>query len=315
MTQDPVSCWAQCLFLEPDIFGEDLELFLYYFHNEYYVSIRKALAKRIEQGLPPIDMSVYPSWLISGILNEEVFWRRLAAVAIRIESSVLNLPPLVIEKRTFPLSDDARRLYDAIQEGYLQNIEQGLWPDVRGSFAVTMRLQQITSGWLPNREKAIVEVDNGKAEVIREILDEAGGEPVVVFARFVNDLAKIEKISTEMGLAYGEISSRRKDGIDCNAIQVDGLQVIGVQEAAGGIGIDLSKSRICVDYSPSWSLEKYDQKIARLHRPPQNRSVVLYQIVCEDSIDEEIHRAIRCRREIVALTNRMVGQIHANQGA
>ena len=315
MTQDPMSCWAQCRFLDPNVFGESLDVFLYWFSNPYSVSIRKRLTKRLEQGLPPIDMSYWPSYITSGILNEDIFWDRLSKIAIRIENSVLNLPPLIVEKRTFSLSDDSRRLYDAIYGGYLDNIEQGLWPDVRGSFAVTMRLQQITSGWLPNREKAIVEVDSGKADVLRDILDEAGGEPVVVFARFVHDLSKIQAIAAEMGLPYGEISSRRKDGVNDKSIQVDGLSVIGVQEAAGGIGIDLSKSRICVDYSPSWSLEKYDQKIARLHRPPQNRPVVLYQIVCENSVDEEIHRAIRCRREIVALTNRKVTEIHANQGA
>jgi len=79
----------------------------------------------------------------------------------------------------------------------------------------------------------------------------------------------------------------------------DGLQVVAVQEQAGGAGIDLTAARIAVDYSPSWRLDMWDQKVARVYRPPQDKPVILYQLIAENTIDEEIHRALTARRGMV----------------
>jgi SNF2 family DNA or RNA helicase len=134
---------------------------------------------------------------------------------------------------------------------------------------------------------------------LEDILTEAGGEPVVVFTRFVQDLNTVESLAAKLGLKYGEISGRRKDGINDIATMTEGLQVVGVEEEAGGAGIDLSRARLVVDYSPSWKLAVYEQKLARVHRPPQNQPVIVYQLVAEDSIDEEVYRALQARRAVI----------------
>jgi SNF2 family DNA or RNA helicase len=306
LSKDTMSIWGQAKFLDPDVFPEPLEDFLWRYQNRFALGARKALAKlneiRLRNGEEPIVIGKhFPEWWVEDTINTEEYLKRLSQIAFRVENVVLDLPPLMLEQRTFRLSRSARDLYDAVQDGYVDELETGRWPDVRGSYAITMRLQQITSGFLPDRQRNAVPIDHGKANCLADILAEAH-EPVVVFCRFVQDLATTRAIADRLGLRYGEISGRRKDGLTDIATMRDGLEVVGVQDQAGGAGIDLSRARIAVDYSPSWPPHLYDQKVARLHRPPQSRPVVVYQLVCEDSVDEEIHRSLAARKGIINWT-------------
>ncbi|HUW09362.1 MAG TPA: SNF2-related protein, partial [Anaerolineae bacterium] len=45
LTQDAMSVWAQCRFLDPSVFGENVEWFKDRYHNQYAVRERKELAK------------------------------------------------------------------------------------------------------------------------------------------------------------------------------------------------------------------------------------------------------------------------------
>ena len=301
LTQDPLTVWAQCRFLDPSIFTDNLRYFTHLFQNKNALAARKAVQKMYavfaSRGEPPPFYVC--EYHLPGTRNTEEYLKRLSKLAIRIENTGLGLPPLTIEQRTFTLSPKARTLYDAIKSGHGYELETGRWPDVRGSYAITMRLQQITSGWLADAEGEPVSVDDGKARCLEDILSEAAGEPVVVFTRFIQDMNIVRDLATKMGLAYGEISQRRKDGLSNMGTMPEGLQVVAVQEQAGGAGIDLTRARIAVDYSPSWRLDMWDQKVARVYRPPQDKPVILYQLVAENTIDEEIHRALTARRGMV----------------
>lgn len=296
LTKDPASVWGQCRFLDPSLFGEDLEKFLATYHNQFSIGLRKAVEKRFrETG----EYLRWPEWMLSGVCNEEEYLEKLSTIAFRVENDVLNLPPLTIEKREFQLSAKARDIYNLIQDDHIAEIETGVWADARGSYATTMRLQQITSGWIKDTEDVLHEVDTGKRSVLMELLSETS-EPVVVYARFVRDLDIVRDCCQKLGLLYGEISQRRKDGITDLAEMAPNIDACGVQEQAGGAGIDLTRARIGIDFSPSWRLELWDQKIARIHRPPASRPVIVYEIVCHDSIDEEIYRALDARRAMVS---------------
>jgi SNF2 family DNA or RNA helicase len=302
MTQDPLSIFAQCRFLDPSLFGEDLEWFKIRFENRFAVGCRKAVAKCDEafrkRGWPLIQ---WPEEHMRGTVNTDLYLEILSRVAFRCENSALDLPPLTIERRTFQLSDSARRVYRSIEKGHRYEIESGRWKDVQGSYATTMRLQQITSGFLPDDEGNPVPIDPGKAVALADIFDGAGREPIVVFTRFVHDLNVVSSLADKAGLRYAEISHRRKDGLSSVGMMPEGVEVCGVQEQAGGAGIDLTRARIGVFYSLSWSLADRDQALARIYRPPQpkDRPVIIYELVAEDSIDEELYRALNARKQII----------------
>ncbi len=236
LTQDVTSLWAQIKFLHPYLFPGDARSFRKEYHNQYTIGLHKVLTRLAAGG---VDLwKEVPQEFLAGTVNTKELLEKLSSIAFRAEGEMPGLPPLLTECRTFRLCPKARKLYDAIKEGHDEEIRTGNWIDMQGSYGETGRLQQITSGWLPDKDGKPVQVDTGKLDTLHVLLQEAGGEPVVVFCRFVHDLDLVAALSEKMGLRYTEISHRRKDGLTPTGTMPEQTQVNGVQVQAGGEGVD-----------------------------------------------------------------------------
>ena len=61
-------------------------------------------------------------------------------------------------------------------------------------------------------------------------------------------------------------------------------------------------------YSGTWSLGDYKQSIARLLRPGQERKTLFIHILAEDTVDEDVYRALQSKADVVeAVLERMKG--------
>ena len=109
----------------------------------------------------------------------------------------------------------------------------------------------------------------------------------------------MEAVANELKRNYGEISGRRKDLTE-NATMPGDIDIMGVQISAGGLGIDLTRACLAINYSVGYSLSDYEQWLARMHRPGQTRPVRYINLVVEDSVDEAVYRAIEKKQDIVA---------------
>jgi SNF2 family DNA or RNA helicase len=152
-------------------------------------------------------------------------------------------------------------------------------------------------------------IDNSKADALESLLSEAGGEPAVVFCRFVADLDRVAEIAGDIGLAYREISGRRKDGLTSTATLTPGTEVCGVQPQSGGVGVELTAAKIGVWYSYPRYLAEYDQAIKRLHRPGTT-GVRMYTLIASHTIDEDIQASLSDSREI---TEGVLARMRARQ--
>ena len=75
----------------------------------------------------------------------------------------------------------------------MAEIAPGKVISVPNVLAKLLRLQQLTGGWLKADEATReTRVDHGKAEVLKDLLEDMGTEPVVVFARFIADIEAIK---------------------------------------------------------------------------------------------------------------------------
>jgi SNF2 family DNA or RNA helicase len=78
-----------------------------------------------------------------------------------------------------------------------------------------------------------------------------------------------------------------------------GADVLAVQIASGGAGVDLTRARYCVYLSTGFNLGNYVQSLARCHRPGQTKPVSYYHILARGSIDETVHHALRHKQNVV----------------
>jgi SNF2 family DNA or RNA helicase len=283
----PLDAYAQYRFIDPRIFGTRYE--------DY--KQRYALWQQGRHG--PVCV---------GYQNQEELSERMYTVAFRVTEDVLDLPPLIESDRWVRLNPQTREAYDSFRRDAV--FDNGEAETVAGNILTKrLRLQQITSGYLTathakSGQPFEVQIGTEKADALVELLaDIPRDEPVVVFARFTHDLNEIRRVCHAQQRRYHE-QSGRSDGWrrwrDAARFDPDVGAVLGVQIQSGNAGIDLTNASYGVFYSHGESLGNFQQAIRRLHRPGQTKTTRIYHILASDSIDLDIRRALREKRDVNA---------------
>jgi len=240
-------------------------------------------------------MGGYEGHQIFGWRNQEELRGRLDVLRLEITDSVLTLPDLQTVDRHVDLSPAALRVYQSLEQEFIAEVASGV-VTVSNALSKLLRLQQITSGYLKADDADEPDVvDSAKTDALRELLEDAG-EPVAVFARFKHDLAETRTICQTLGLRYGEISGRAND---YGAWRKGEADVLGVQVQSGSTGLNLTRARLLVFYSLGYSLGDYQQAVARVHRPGQERPVVIYRLLARGTVDEKIIKGLDKRSGVI----------------
>ena len=287
MPHSPMDIFAQYRALDPTIFGTSYHKF----ENQY---------ARLEPREVPDLRDRRKTRTIShivGFKNQDEMEEKFRRIAFQVNSEdVLDLPPL---HKTYPrvMMSAGRRVYDEMETSFQAELDSGELAKASNALSKLLRLQQITSGFtVESDEHTIVPVDDSKARALKEILETIGpDEPVVVFARFLQDLRTIKEAATANKTLTWEHSGQIKE---LQHWQREG-GVIAMQIQAGGTGVDLTKARYCIYYSMGFSLGEYQQSLKRLHRPGQDRRVTYVHLISADTVDEKVIRSLEKKEDIV----------------
>lgn len=278
----PLDLFAQYRFLDARIFGHSFVRF------------------RTRYGV----MGGWQGKQVVGFQNTDELAEKYRSIAYECGADVVSLPETVDTTTTVQLGPKAARLYQQIARDFWAGVESG---EITASNALTrmLRLQQITGGNVgldladgeDARDRRVERVDTAKRDALQQILEDLpANEPVVCFARFTADLAAVHEAAEAAGRTSAELSGRVNDLADWQAGEAD---VLAVQIQAGGVGIDLTRARVCVYYSLGFSLGEYLQSRKRTHRPGQTRSVLYVHLVAAGTIDEQVYRALERRQAVI----------------
>lgn len=271
----PMDAFGQARFLDPTLFGT------------MYVRFRSRYA----------SLGGYEKREIMGFRHLDEFYAKWYQIAHRVrKSDVLELPKFVHETRSVELDAETRRAYRQMQSMMVAQITEGVLT-ARNGLSKLLKLQQLTSGYGMVDEES-TQIGSDKAKALLEVFEDIrSDEPIVVFARFRHDLDRIlEKASDDDRVAY-ELSGRTNE---LTAWQNStGGEVLAVQIQAGGVGVDLTRACYAVYYSVGFSLLDYEQSLARVHRPGQERSVTYIHLVAENTVDEQVYAALDGKKSVV----------------
>lgn len=267
--------YAQYRFLDPSIFGYS------------YAKFKKRYAQ----------MGGYENRQIKGIKNKKEFQRKFNSIAFQVSSDdVLDLPDRQHIERTFWLSESAAEIYSNLEKRFYTQVKEGQLT-VMNALSKLLRLQQLTGGHLPDDDGQIHEVDSGKKELLKDILEDfPPDEPIVVFARFKADINSIISAAKDSGRKVGELSGRADD---LEKFKDRKVHVLATQIRSGGVGVDLSRARYCIFYSLGFSLGDYEQALKRVHRPGQTRKVFYIHLISENTVDRKVYHALAKRKQVV----------------
>lgn len=183
------------------------------------------------------------------------------------------------EKEMFLALEDARTVEAFAAGGKVQKCQQ------MANGAVY--LDPLVEGEQDPRSKEWREVHTAKLEALESIIEESGGENVMVVYKFHSDRERL--------LRHFKTARVLKTKQDEDDFKAGLIPILLVQPQGASHGIDGFQyaCRTVIFFSQDWNAEEHDQVLERVGPTRQmqaglDRAVLLYYIIAEDTIDEDI---------------------------
>jgi superfamily II DNA or RNA helicase len=285
--QGPFGIWAQYRCADPTIYQSSYSGFRTHYSRPV------AYGQPYDYMLPDRGGAPRP-WEFQRLAD---LTERMGSIAFQVRTEdVLELPDHVHVRRVCELEPRARKIYRALARHMIADVQDGL-VTAANALVRMRRLQQVTGGTTKRDDGTEVEVSQAKrTELVDVLSDVAPTEPVVVFGLHHSDLDSIHAACRTLGRGSLELSGRTDDLSRWVAAEAP---ILAVQQQSGSEGVDLTRARLSVFYSLSFSLMLYAQACGRTLRPGQHRSVVYLHLVCASTVDEEIYKALARREDVV----------------
>jgi len=271
LPHSPLDIYGQYRFLDPGIFGTSFSKF----RGEFAV------------------MGGFQGHQILNYRNTDTLHNKMFLIAHRVMSKdVFDLPKFQSEVRTCELSPPERRIYQEMDINFCAQVANG---EVTAANALVklLRLQEITSGYLDAQP-----IGDSKKKLLADVLEDFDPrEPLVIFARFTNDLRAIKEVAESQGRTYAELSGHANE---LSQWQIGNKDVLGVQIKSGREGVDFTRARYSIYYSLGFSLGDYEQSIKRLDRPGQVREGMYIHLLAKNTVDFKVMEALEKRQEVVS---------------
>ena len=134
--------------------------------------------------------------------------------------------------------------------------------------------------------------ESSKAERLVELVNEAEseGRKVIVFSFFLNTLKKVREALGErcVNTINGSVPvAKRQEIIDEFDKAAPGA-VLPAQIQSGGTGLNIQSASVVIMCEPQLKPSIEKQAIARAYRMGQARNVLVYRLLCEDTLEERI---------------------------
>jgi SNF2 family DNA or RNA helicase len=168
-----------------------------------------------------------------------------------------------------------------------------------------MRLHQITCGHFTADDGSTQLVKSNRIIELMDVLEEVEGK-AIIWANYQHDITNIIKAIVEK---YDEESIVDYYGLTPQEDRQENIQqfqnnpkcrfLIGTPQT-GGYGITLTAANTVIYYSNGYDLEKRLQSEDRAHRIGQKKSVTYVDLICENTVDEKIVKALRNKINIAS---------------
>ena len=282
ITKSPLDLYKQCEFLDEYL----LDHSSYYTFRTRYAVMRKA------------NFNGRSVEIVVGYKNLAELSDKIKPFSYRVlKDDCLDLPKKTFMKRVITLSAEQHKVYKQMKEMALAQLN-GKLLTTANALTQLMRLHQITCGHFKANDGSTQTLKNNRLSELMDLLDEVEGK-AVIWAHYQYDVQTIlEAIRKEYGNGavvdyYGKTpSDERQDNIKKFQDDPRCRFLVGTP-STGGYGITLTAASTMIYYSNGYDLEKRQQSEARIDRIGQENPMTYIDILCEDTVDERIVKALR----------------------
>ena len=144
--------------------------------------------------------------------------------------------------------------------------------------------------------------DSSKAARLLELIDEvkSDGRKVIVFSFFRDTLRKVSMLLGDlcMNPINGSVTPQRRQEIIDEFDKAPAGTVLVAQIQAGGTGLNIQSASVVILCEPQFKPSIENQAISRAYRMGQTRNVLVYRLLCENTVDEKIMSTLESKQAI-----------------
>ena len=151
--------------------------------------------------------------------------------------------------------------------------------------ALTNKLLQFANGAIYDTDCQVHRIHDIKLDALEEMLEEAGGDPVLVLYAYRHDAERIRERIKCRALDKPE---------DIDAWNRGEIPVALAHPASIGHGLNLQDGgHLLIWFGLPWSLELYQQANERLNRPGQKNICRIYHLILKGTHDERVLKSLQ----------------------
>ena len=282
VTKSPLDLYKQCEFLDEYL----LDHSSYYTFRTRYAIMRKA------------NFNGRSVEIVVGYKNLGELSDKLKPFSYRVlKDDCLDLPKKTFMKRVITLSAEQEKVYKQMKQMALAQLN-GKLLTTANALSQLMRLHQITCGHFKANDGSTQVLKNNRLDELTDLLDEVEGK-AIIWAHYQYDVQTIlDAIKKEYGEEsvvdyYGKTpNEERQDNVIKFQSDPRCRFLVGTP-STGGYGLTLTAASTMIYYSNGYDLEKRQQSEARIDRIGQEKPMTYIDIICEDTVDERIVKALR----------------------
>ncbi len=217
----------------------------------------------------------------------EEAYGRLAGICMSIrKEDVLSLPGQIYEDRELEAPPSLLKQYKQFERDKVLECLDADGEIVAGTAAaLTNKLLQFANGAIYDMDGRVHHLHDVKLDALEELLEEAGGDPVLLLYAYKHDADRIRARITCRALDTPEAIDAWTRGE---------IPVALAPPASIGHGLNLQEGgHITVWYGLPWSLELYQQANERLNRPGQKNVCRVYHLILKGTHDERVLKSLK----------------------
>lgn len=224
---------------------------------------------------------------------EQQIYNRISDITISMKSAdYLQMPELVSTRYEVALSDTERERYEELKKDLVLQMPDG---EITAANAASLsgKLSQMANGAVYADDKGILKIHDRKLDALEDIIEAANGKPLLVGYWYRHDFDRIAERLHSLRLSFSKLDS----DTSIRKWNAGELPIALIHPASAGHGLNLqSGGSTLVWFGLTWSLELYQQTVARLWRQGQSSGTVVVQhIVTKGTIDKRILKALEVK--------------------
>ena len=141
---------------------------------------------------------------------------------------------------------------------------------------------------------------SAKVQRLREIVEDAAEDSrkILVFSFFLDTLEKIRTVfGTQcVGVINGAVPVEERQNIVDAFEAAPAGSVLAAQIQSGGTGLNIQSASVVILCEPQYKPSTENQAIGRAHRMGQTRDVLVYRLLCPDTVDERMIEIIEAKQ-------------------